>query len=65
MTDEDDPSFGRSHLPRTTLLTADRTPKFPIAEIYAATVGLSAPEAELTDSAPRQLPPPDIAETAV
>ena len=47
------------------LLTADRTPKFAIPEIYAATVGLSAPEAELTDSAPRQLPPPDIPETAV
>jgi hypothetical protein len=47
------------------LLLADRTPKFPIDEIFAATSGLSAPavDPDPVSSSPRQLPPTDQAET--
>jgi hypothetical protein len=43
------------------LLRADRTPKFAIAEIFAATTGLSAPgmSQDPAGSSPRQLPPTD------
>jgi hypothetical protein len=43
------------------LLRADRTPKFPMAEIHAATTGLSAPslDPEPVGGSPRQLPPAD------
>ena len=41
------------------LLLADRTPKFPMAEIFAATSGLTAPtvDPDPVGSSPRQLPP--------
>jgi len=43
------------------LLLADRTPKFPMAEIFAATSGLTAPtvDPDPVGSSPRQLPPTD------
>ena len=43
------------------LLLSDRTPKFPLAEIFAATSGLSAPvvDPDAVGSSPRQLPPTD------
>jgi beta-galactosidase/beta-glucuronidase len=46
------------------LLRADRTPKFPLAEIFAATSGLSAPEVDPDpdSSSPRQLAPTDPSE---
>jgi beta-galactosidase/beta-glucuronidase len=49
------------------LLLADRTPKFPIAEIYAATTGQSGGtvDADATASSPRQLPPTDAADAVV
>ena len=40
------------------LLQADRTPKFPIEDIFAATTGMSAQVESETDS-PHQLPPGD------
>ena len=47
------------------LLTADRVPKFPIEDIFAATSGATAraADAQAADS-PRQLPPEDVAETS-
>ena len=49
------------------LLRADRTPKFPIAEIHAATTGLSAPtvDPDVAASSPRQMPPTDASETGI
>ncbi len=49
------------------LLRGDRTPKFPIEEIFAATSGLSAPavDPDPTASSPRQLPPTDSSEAVV
>jgi beta-galactosidase/beta-glucuronidase len=49
------------------LLQADRTPKFPIAAICAATTGQSAPavDPDPLGSSPRQLPPPDVPDTTV
>jgi beta-galactosidase/beta-glucuronidase len=49
------------------LLMADRTPKFPIAEICAATMGPDAPaqDPDQAESSPRHLPPPDATGTAV
>jgi hypothetical protein len=46
------------------LLRADRTPKFPMAEIFAATSGLSAPavDPDSDSSSPRQLAPTDPSE---
>jgi beta-galactosidase/beta-glucuronidase len=46
------------------LLRADRTPKFPIEEIYAATSGLSAAavDPDPVGSSPRQVPPTDTGE---
>ena len=46
------------------LLTADRRPKFPIADIFAATTGVTARIADTsaTVDAPRQLPPADAEE---
>jgi hypothetical protein len=46
------------------LLHGDRTPKFPLAEIHAATSGLSTSSvaAEPAGSSPRQLPPTDTGE---
>jgi len=42
------------------LLTADRRPKFPLADMLAATAGYTAPVVALTTvDAPRPLPPPD------
>jgi beta-galactosidase/beta-glucuronidase len=43
------------------LLTAERQPKFPIADIFAATTGVATVEPALSDT-PRQLPPPDTDE---
>jgi beta-galactosidase/beta-glucuronidase len=47
------------------LLTADRQPKFPIADIFAATTGATARVAESSSNvdAPRQLSPADAEET--
>lgn len=46
------------------LLTADRRPKFPLAEIFAATTGASATVAnpDSVESSPRTLAPSDAAE---
>jgi len=47
------------------LLTAAREPKFPLADIFAATTGATAPvvaDAESMMSAPRTIPPPDSTE---
>ncbi|HUQ87512.1 MAG TPA: glycoside hydrolase family 2 TIM barrel-domain containing protein [Vicinamibacterales bacterium] len=41
------------------LLTADRVPKFPIADIFAATTGVTAPKAVEAVDSPRQMPPLD------
>ena len=43
------------------LLTADRKPKFPLADIFAATTGASAPT-PVTPAAPRQVPPDEDVE---
>jgi beta-galactosidase/beta-glucuronidase len=47
------------------LLRADRTPKFPVADIFAATTGATAQRdvVETLNDSPRQLPPPDAADT--
>lgn len=43
------------------LLTADRRPKFPIEDIFAATTGVTGQgSAERATDAPRQLPPDDV-----
>jgi hypothetical protein len=49
------------------LLRGDRTPKFPIEEIFAATSGLSAPavDPDRAGSSPRQLPPTDTSDVVV
>ena len=49
------------------LLCADRTPKFPIDEIFAATSGLTAPtvDPDPVGSSPRQLPPTDQEESVM
>jgi len=49
------------------LLTADRKPKFPIEEIFAATSGLAATvtDPDTTASSPRQQPPTDVSEVVV
>jgi hypothetical protein len=48
------------------LLRADRTPRFPMEEIYAATSGLTAPavDPDPAGGSPRQLPPTDTSEAA-
>ena len=43
------------------LLNGDRSPKFPLPDIAAATMGLSldSDDADAAGSSPRQLAPPD------
>jgi beta-galactosidase/beta-glucuronidase len=45
------------------LLFADRTPKFPLEQIHAATIGtpLIEPQVDEVSSGPRSIPPPDAA----